>query len=169
MPTQQLSRGELRALRELLEEAFDGFTDDDWEHTVGGLHVLAVEDDIVSHAAVVPRLLVTDERALRTGYVESVATAAKRRGRGHASAVMREVGKVIQADYELGALSTGIADFYARFGWEPWRGPTYTNSPRGPQRTADDDDSVMVLRTRLTRHLDSTAPLMCDWRSGDVW
>ena len=38
VPTDQLSRVELRALRGLLDNAFeDGFTDDDWDHTVGGL------------------------------------------------------------------------------------------------------------------------------------
>ena len=168
--TQQLSRAELRALRELLDDAFEGgLTEEDWEHTVGGLHVLAVDKGVFSHAAVVERLLVASGRALRTGYVEGVATAPGHRRRGHASAVMREVGKLIQAEYELGALATGLPDFYARFGWEPWRGPTYTNSPAGPQRTEDDDDAVMVLRTRLTRDLDLTAALMCDWRSGDAW
>ncbi len=170
VPTPQLSRRELGALRELLEDAFEGgLTEEDWEHTVGGLHVLALDNGIVSHAAVVERLLVAADRPLRTGYVEGVATAAGRRRRGHASAVMSEVGKLIQADYELGALATGLPGFYARFAWEPWRGPTYTNSPRGQQRTEDDDDAVMVLRTRLTRHLDTTVALTCDWRSGDVW
>ena len=169
-PTHQLSRTELRALRDVLEEAFEGdFTDDDWDHTVGGLHVLAIDDGVASHAAVVERVLVAADRALRTGYVEGVATATNQRGRGHASTVMRAVGKIIHKDYALGGLSTALPDFYARLGWERWRGPTYTKAPSGPQRTADDDGAVLILRTRLTRHLDSTAPLMCDWRSGDVW
>jgi aminoglycoside 2'-N-acetyltransferase I len=170
VPTHQLSRIECRALRGLLDEAFEGgFTDDDWDHTVGGLHVLVVDDGIVSHAAVVERLMMAAGRALRTGYIEGVATATNHRGRGHASRVMHEVGKILRKDYELGALSTGLPDFYARLGWEPWRGPTYTMSPDGPKRTADDDGAVMVLRTGLTTHLDSTTPLVCDWRSGDVW
>lgn len=170
VPTDQLSRTELRSLRGLLDEAFEGgFTEDDWDHTVGGIHVLAVDDRIVSHAAVVDRVLEAGEVSLRTGYVEGVATAPQYRGRGHASSVMRAVGKIIQEKYELGGLSTGLPDLYAALGWELWRGPTYTNSPDGPRRTEDEDGAVMVLRTRATKGLDSSSRLMCDWRSGDVW
>ena len=170
MATHEFSKADLHALRELLDEAFEGgFTDDDWDHTVGGLHVLAVENGIVSHAAVVERLLTAADRPLRTGYVEGVATAPAHQGRGHASTVMREICKLIRENYELGGLSTGLPDFYARFGWQMWRGPTYTSSPGGPQRTADEDGGVMVLRTKATQQLETTLPLMCEWRSGDVW
>ncbi|HZJ50924.1 MAG TPA: GNAT family N-acetyltransferase [Actinomycetota bacterium] len=170
MATHEFSKADLHALRELLDEAFEGgFTDDDWDHTVGGLHVLAVENGIVSHAAVVERLLTAADRPLRAGYVEGVATALEHRGRGHSSTVMREIGQLIQAHFELGGLSTGLPDFYARLGWELWPGPTYTSSRRGPQRTAEDDGGVMVLRTGSTQHLETTLPLMCEWRSGDVW
>ena len=169
--THKFSEAELYALRELLDEAFEGgFTDDDWDHTMGGLHVLAVEDGgIVSHAAVVERLLMAADRPLRTGYVEGVATALEHRGRGHASTVMRAIGKLIRGNYELGGLSTGLPDFYARLGWELWMGPTYASSPRGVQRTAEDDGGVMILRTKSTPDLETTLPLMCEWRSGDVW
>jgi len=171
LASHEFSEAGLQTLRELLDESFeDGFREDDWDHTVGGLHVLAVEDGgIVSHAAVVERLLTAEERPLRTGYVEGVATPLEHRGKGHASTVMREIGELIRGSYELGGLSTGLPDFYARLGWELWRGPTYMSSPAGPQRTPEDDGSVMVLRTTSTQQLKTTRPLMCDWRSGDVW
>ncbi len=39
--TAHLSSVELAAIRELLEEAFDGdISDDDHEHTLGGMHAL---------------------------------------------------------------------------------------------------------------------------------
>jgi len=170
LPTHQLSPTELRDLRALLEEAFeDGFTDDDWDHTMGGIHVLAVEDGIVAHAAVVERVLMASDLSIRTGYVEGVASATSHRGRGRASTVMRVAGRIIEENYELGALSTGLPDFYVRLGWELWPGPTYTNAPDGPRRTVEEDGTIMVLRTSVTEDLDSTLPLMCDWRSGDVW
>ena len=174
VPTDELSRAELRTLREVLDRGFQdafegGFTDDDWAHTIGGTHVMAVEDEVVSHASVVERQLMAGDRSLRTGYVEGVVTVTSRRNRGHASRVMEEVGRIIARDYELGALSTALPDFYARLGWQRWRGPTYARSPDGPIRTADEDDGIMFLRTSVTANLDPTVPLTCDWRSGDLW
>ena len=45
-------RDELAAIRALLDEAFDGdFGDDDWEHALGGIHVLVHEGDAWSRTA----------------------------------------------------------------------------------------------------------------------
>ena len=171
--TAALTEGELEAVRELLFEAFGGrFDEHDWEHTLGGVHVLACEDDeVVAHGAVVSRVLVTGERGLRTGYVEGVATRGDRRGRGLATVVMAEAGKVVQEQYELGALAdgTGIPGFYQRLGWETWQGPTWVAGPEGPERTEGDDGGVLVLRTPATGTLDLTGSIVCDWRAGDVW
>jgi aminoglycoside 2'-N-acetyltransferase I len=171
--TTELSGAELEALRRLLDLAFEGrFAEDDWEHTVGGVHLLAVEEsEVVAHAAVVARTLVAGGRPLHTGYVEGVATRPDRRRQGHAVLVMREANRVIRRGYQLGALSdgTGIPGFYRRLGWERWQGPTFVAAPDGPRRTATDDDSVMVLRTPATGDLDLAHSLVCDWRPGDVW
>jgi aminoglycoside 2'-N-acetyltransferase I len=169
--TGDLAEEQLVALRGLLDAAFDGrFTDEDWDHTVGGFHVLVRRGDvIVAHAAVVPRTLVAGQRSLSTGYVEGVATRADRRHRGHATEVMQSAGEVIARNYDLGALSTGVPELYTPLGWESWKGPTYVHAPNGQIRTKDEDDGVMVLRTGHTRLLDFTAELTCDWRTGDVW
>lgn len=92
----QLRPEEIGAIRELLWAAFadedGGFDELDWEHALGGVHVLLESDDgILSHAAVVERTLEIDGQPLRTGYVEAVATRVGQHGRGHGSAVMREV------------------------------------------------------------------------------
>ncbi|MDQ3570840.1 MAG: GNAT family N-acetyltransferase, partial [Actinomycetota bacterium] len=136
--TGDLSTEELRVLRRLLDAAFDGsFSDDDWNHTIGGLHVLALGDGvIVSHAALVQRTLVVGQRSLSVGYVEGVATRGDDRRRGHATKTMEAIGTIIARDYDLGALSTGSPEFYTRLGWESWRGPTYVNGPHGRRRTA---------------------------------
>ena len=168
--TGELVPRELVALRLLMDSAFAGnFSNDDWDHTMGGLHVLAVADGIAAHAAVVERTLTAGDRSLRTGYVEGVATAESHRSRGLGSMVMRRAGQVILESYELGALSTGVPDFFVSLGWEPWRGPTYANAPTGFVRTEEEDDTIFVMRTPATRDLDTTLPLACDWRSGDVW
>ena len=171
--TAELAPEELEAVRRLVFEAFGGrFDVHDWEHTLGGVHVLAEEDgEVVAHGAVVPRVLVAGGRELRAGYVEGVATRGDRRGRGLATVVMAEAGKVVQEQYELGALAdgTGIPGFYQRLGWETWQGPTWVAGPKGLERTADEDGSVLVLRTAATEALDLTGPLVGDWRAGDVW
>jgi aminoglycoside 2'-N-acetyltransferase I len=171
--TGELTPDELAALRAMVFEAFGGrFDEHDWEHTLGGTHVLVVDGgEPVAHGAVVSRLLVTGGRGLRTGYVEGVATRGDRRGRGLATLVMREVGRVIERGYELGALGdgSGIPGFYQRLGWETWQGPTWVAGPEGRERTAEEDGSILVLRTPATGALDPTASITCDWRSGDVW
>ena len=168
--TDELSGAQLVLIRALVEDAFEGtFDDHDWDHTVGGLHVLAGGIEIVAHAAVVERRLETGERLLRCGYVEGVATARAHRGRGLGSAVMGKVAEIIHARFELGAMSTGVQGFYERMGWERWRGPTYAATPSGRVRTEEEYDGILVLRTATTRDLDLAASLTCDWRQGDVW
>lgn len=168
--TARLTNAELVELRAFLDEAFGGrFSDEDWAHTLGGDHVLVADPQIICHAAVVPRLLKAGEQNLRTGYVEGVATAAGRRGRGHAASVMREINALIRTSYEMGALSTEEVDFYGRLGWEVWRGPTYAHTADGRRRTSEEDGGVMVLRTPATHALDLELPLVCDWRLGDLW
>ena len=171
--TAELTPDELGALRRLVFGAFGGrFDEHDWEHTLGGVHVLVVEGgEPVAHGAVVPRVLVAGGQELRTGYVEGVATRDDRRGQGLATAVMREVGRVVRRGYELGALADGtrIPGFYQRLGWETWPGPTFVQGPEGPVRTDEEDGSILVLRTSATAGLELTGALVCDWRAGDVW
>jgi aminoglycoside 2'-N-acetyltransferase I len=171
--TVALGADELAALRQLLFGAFGGrFDEHDWDHTLGGVHVLATEDgEVVAHGAVVGRTMVAGGRALRTGYVEGVATREDLRGRGLATLVMAEVGRVVSEAFELGALADGtrIPGFYQRLGWETWQGPTFVAGPEGPERTAAEDGSVLVLRTAATTALDLGGPITCDWRPGDVW
>ncbi len=168
--TADLSPADLTAVRQLLDAAFDGdFSDEDWDHTLGGMHALAWSGDVlVGHAAVVQRRFLHDGHALRTGYVEGVAVRDDHRRRGIGAAVMAPVERIIRTAYDLGALSSseiGIP-FYEARGWQRWQGETWCLTPKGQDRTPDDDDSVYVLPTTT---VDLTAALTCDWRDGDVW
>jgi aminoglycoside 2'-N-acetyltransferase I len=165
----------MSALRGLMDDAFgsepeERFSEDDWQHALGGTHfVLDVEGEIVAHAAVVERELHVDGRPIRTGYVEAVATAPGHQREGYGSTVMREVDKHIGEQFDLGALGTGEHAFYERLGWETWRGPSYVRTPSGLQRTADDDGYILILRTPTSPPLRLTDPITCEWRPGDVW
>jgi aminoglycoside 2'-N-acetyltransferase I len=169
--TAELDHATLDAARALLERVFDGdMSEHDWEHSLGGVHVLLWEgSELIGHGAVIQRRLMHAGRALRTGYVEGVGVRADRRGRGHGAAIMNELERIIRAAYELGAL--GATDealrFYGGRGWQRWRGRTSALTPGGVVRTEDDDEAVHVLP--VTAPVDLTGELTCDWREGDVW
>ncbi len=147
-----------------------GFTEDDWQHSLGGAHfVLDLDGAIVSHASIVERELHVAGRPTRTGYVEAVATAPQHQRRGYGSAVMRQVNAHIVGSFELGALGTGSQPFYERLGWLVWRGPSYVRTAGGLQRTPDEDGYILVLPTPSLVALDLTAPISCEWRAVDVW
>ncbi|CAJ1509791.1 GNAT family N-acetyltransferase [[Mycobacterium] burgundiense] len=159
------------AARRLLTDAFDGdFTDDDWDHTLGGMHALVWHrGELLAHAAVVQRRLLYRAAALRCGYVEAVAVRAEWRGHGLGAAIMDAAEQVIRGAYQLGALSAtdDAPGFYLARGWQRWAGTTAALGPNGIARTADDDGCVFVLATDTP--LDIDTELVCDWRGGDVW
>lgn len=173
--TDELTASEVTAIRELLWAAFaddeDGaFTENDWHHSIGGMHfVFDVDDEIVSHASVVERELHVGRTPLRTGYVEAVATAGGQQRRGHGTAVMSSVNSYIAQHFELGALGTGRQAFYERLGWQLWSGPSFLRTVDGVQPTPDDDGYILVLKTPASPTLDLAAPISCEWRPGDVW
>jgi len=177
--TQDLTATEIAAIRAVLWAAFEAdesyasdepFSEDDWEHSLGGMHfVLDLDGKVVGHASVVERELHVDGRPLRTGYVEAVAVAPDRQGRGLGSIVMRDAAAYIREQFELGALGTGRHSFYQRLGWLQWKGPTAVRAPGGARLTPDEDGDILVLATPSSPELDLAAPISCEWRPGDVW
>lgn len=169
--TSELRPEELRAIRELLDEAFAGdFADEDYEHALGGVHALVWEGrELIGHGSVVMRRLLHGGKALRTGYVEGVTVRTDRRQRGLGAALMAALERVIRGGYQIGALSASEegADFYAALGWRLWTGTASVIAPGGIQRTEEEDGSIFVLP--VTVALTPDGDLACDWRGGDVW
>jgi aminoglycoside 2'-N-acetyltransferase I len=169
--TSDLDAATLRAVREMLDAAFEGeLDDDDWEHALGGMHALVCEGDaIIGHASVVQRRIVHGGRALRAGYVEAVGVSAAHRRQGHGAAVMGAVERVIRGAYDLGALGATDdgAALYSSRGWRKWEGPSSALTPDGIVRTTEEDGFIYVLPVAL--ELDFSGDLICDWRDGDVW
>lgn len=155
----------------MLDAAFEGdFSDDDWAHALGGTHVwIDGPEGVVSHGALVERTLVCAGHVIRVGYVEAIATAPAHRRRGYASSILERINDLIRERYALGALSTGVPDFYESLGWERWRGPTFVNGPHGIERTEGDDAGILILRTPRSPELDLDGDIFADWRAGDVW
>jgi aminoglycoside 2'-N-acetyltransferase I len=175
VPSDELRTEEEAALRELFDEAWSdaaegGFTEQDWGHAVGGVHVIAEADGlIVAHASVVERELHTAGHRLQTGYVEAVATRPSHQRQGLGSLTIGAAGELIDRTYRLGALATGVVGFYEKLGWVGWQGPTSVRTDAGLVRTAEEDGNVFVRLTPTSPELDLSAPISCEWRPGDVW
>jgi aminoglycoside 2'-N-acetyltransferase I len=169
--TADLDGETLQSAHQLLIDAFEGdYTEDDWEHALGGMHALiCYHGALIAHAAVVLRRLLYRGSPLRTGYVEGIAVREDWRGQGLGTALMDGVEQVIRGAYQLGALSPSemAREMCLARGWTQWKGPTSVLAPGGLNRTPEDDGAVFVLPVDVK--VDPTADLVCDWRSGDVW
>jgi len=169
--TSELDASLLDRLHAMLVDVFEGdFDEHDWEHALGGIHAVAEEEgELVGHASVVQRRLLHRGRALRAGYVEAVGVRRETRRRGHASALMDAIERVLRGAYEIGALGACDAaiPLYEARGWIPWQGETSVLAPDGRVRTPEDDDALYVLE--LAVPLDRAGEIACDWRDGAVW
>jgi len=135
----------------------------------GGRHFLGYQDgELVSHAVVSTRgVQPAGERILRTAFVDAVSTLPAQQEQGHASAVMRRLAAEID-DYEIACLQTDIPGFYARLGWEVWRGPLAGRGDDGLIPTPD-QEGVMIHRLPRTPALDLEALLTIEVQPARIW
>ncbi|MEU9251191.1 GNAT family N-acetyltransferase [Streptomyces sp. NPDC048270] len=170
--TSDLTGQELTEVRELLDAAFGGdFGADDFEHALGGMHVLLREDgQLVAHGSVVQRRVLYGGRALRAGYVEAVAVGAGHRRCGLGGRVMAELERIIARAYVLGALSASEdgAGLYEGRGWQVWGGRIGVLGPAGPERLPEEEGSTYLWVPPGGALPDPAGRLDFDWRDGDV-
>ncbi|HEY0519106.1 MAG TPA: GNAT family N-acetyltransferase [Ilumatobacteraceae bacterium] len=169
--TAEFDADALLKARQLLEMVFEGeLTDEDWEHSIGGMHAVVWRDEsVIGHASVVQRHLIHQGRAMRTGYVEGVGVHPDCQRRGVGGQMMEALERIIKGAYDIGALGATdeATDLYEHRGWVKWLGSTSALTPAGVRRTPDEDGCIYVL-PGCTR-LDVSGELTCDWRDGDVW
>ena len=136
---------------------------------VDPVHVLGFLDDkLVTHALWITRFLQPEGLPLlRTAYVEAVATHPAYRQRGFASAIMSRVVEEIQ-DFDIAGLAPFSVNYYARLGWEKWRGQLYERK-EGIMITSLPEDELMIYRLPGTPELDLDAAISVEWRMGEVW
>lgn len=167
--THSLTDGERSAVISLCTAAYEEDIAPYLRDIGDGIHLLGYEDAaLVSHLMIVDRALQVDGAAiLHAAYVELVATHPGVQGRGYASRLLLEIAGRL-AHYDIAALSPSSEAFYARLGWESWRGPLSTRTAHGIELTPD--ESVMILRLPNTpAELNLDAPLSVEWRAGEVW
>jgi aminoglycoside 2'-N-acetyltransferase I len=164
-----MSDSTLREICDLCTEAYEEDFSAYLEFLGSGGHVVGrLRGDIVSHAMWVTRVLETNRHSpLRTAYVEAVATKPSHQRRGFASEILRRLAAEIR-DFDLGALAPSDPPFYARLGWESWRGPLFIRTEAGLKSTPD--ETVMILRLpRTPADLDLSSSLSAEWRPGELW
>lgn len=167
--THELAPPLLGAVRAFLDTAFEGdFGDEDWDHALGGVHVLVRGDggELLAHGAVVQRRVLHADRSYRVGHVEGVAVRADRRREGLGSRVTAALEGIVDRAYAFGTLSASAAGagLYASRGWEVWRGSIAALGPRGTVPLPDEEGSTYVRGGPDPR----AGALVFDWRDGDV-
>ena len=169
LPAYDLSAAQKTDLIRLCTTAYEENFDNMFEMLPGSVHVLAhFEGRLVSHAGWVTRWLQpAGNPLLRTAYVEAVATDPAYQRRGFAAAVMRKLQSMI-LDFDLGGLSPFDERYYARLGWELWRGPLAIRTPDG-LTPSPADEQVMILRLPRTPELNLDGRLTAEWRAGELW
>jgi aminoglycoside 2'-N-acetyltransferase I len=172
--TEDLRAEHLVEIRAVMDDAFvdDPLTEDDWDHCLGGLHVLTRDGDLlVAHAAIVARPMLLDGTAHTVGYVEGVGVRRSHLRRGLGGTVLAPIESMAGGEYEVLALATSDEGlpFYLARGWRPWPGRTYVVTPTGRRRTPDEDDSVMVWPTGAFAAVGPDSELACYERSGEDW
>jgi aminoglycoside 2'-N-acetyltransferase I len=165
---ESLGSAERREIIALCEAAFEEPFDQLFALLPGSRHVLVRDGGaLVSHACWVARWLQPEGLpALRTAYIEAVATLPERQGRGLGTAAMARV-VAETGDYDLRALAPAVPEYYARLGWEPWRGPTAVR--QGDNLLPTPGEEIMILRTVRTPPLDLDALITAEWREGELW
>ncbi len=169
--TSEASPDFLSELRNLLDAAFgDSFSNDDWDHGLGGRHfALLQEAHLVAYCTVVPRTIYVEEKPYSCGYLENVASAPDKRHRGLASAVVREANAYISASFEMGGLSTSKHDFYSKLGWKVWLGPTFVKSGNTWRSSEGENGGIMIFETGPMSNLNLHHKIACEERPGDDW
>ncbi|MBV7671167.1 GNAT family N-acetyltransferase [Streptomyces halstedii] len=175
--THQMDPAVLTEIRAFLDTAFEGdFSDEDWEHTLGGVHAYVTGDaGILAHGSVVQRRVRYAGRSYRTGYVEGVAVRAGRRREGLGGQVMAALEGVLDGAYDLGALSASAsgAPLYRARGWWAWPGRIAAQGPDGTVPLPHEEGSAYLRGTGggplpFPAGSAETGTLQFDWRDGDV-
>lgn len=172
--THELPERLLRDVRILCDRAFgDDFSDDDWDHCLGGLHAVVLGEGVVlAHGAVVGRRFRVEQRPLDVGYVEAVAVDPGHRGQGLGSQVMTALETIVSTSHELGALGTSDLGrpLYLSHGWVEWRGRLLGDTSHGPVHLPDEQGAVLVRGgTVALAAVDLEADLTADHRAGDIF
>jgi aminoglycoside 2'-N-acetyltransferase I len=164
---EEFTAEELRELTRWLEVAYgdpeDSWRAEHWDDLGPGPHLVIEGSDgeLLAHAFIAWVPVWVDGTALRAGYLEDVATRHDARGRGFGTALVQAARPLIEAQADLGLLSTGSTGFYDRLGWVVWKGPTSVLEADGSTTlTPSEDGTIMALLLPGTpAHISTDMPI----------
>jgi aminoglycoside 2'-N-acetyltransferase I len=170
VPGTALTTAERDELFAMCARAYGGDVRDQYDSFSEPLHVIGTIDGrLVTHALRVTRWLVPDGgEALRTAYVELVATDPPLQRHGYATRVMRAIMREMDG-FDLAALapSDDGLPLYRRLGWVSWEGPRFIR--QGARLLPTPDEHVMIHRLLRSPELDIRSSLSAEWRRGELW
>lgn len=145
--TSQLTLSEKEALYDLLIEGFEGdFSHDDFAHTLGGMHVMAFDQQkLVGHVAIIQRHMALDNTPISVGYVEAMVVEQSYRRQGIGRQLMLQTNKIIASCYQLGLLSASDdgQKLYHSVGWQIWKGKLFELKQGSYIRSIEEEGGVM--------------------------
>ncbi|HGV3503387.1 TPA: GNAT family N-acetyltransferase [Providencia stuartii] len=169
--TSQLTDDEKDTLFDMLFVGFEGdFTRDDFEHALGGMHVLAYDQHrIVGHVAIIQRHMAINDKPISVGYVEAMAVLESYRRQGIGRELMSMTNTIIGNCYQLGLLSASDEGFhlYQSLGWKVWKGSLFELRQGAYVRSEGEEGGVMGWSR--DNSIEFTESLYCDFRGGDQW
>lgn len=169
--TSQLTASEKEILFSLLVEGFDNdFSYDDFQHTLGGMHVIAYDQQkMVGHVAIVQRNMAINDEPISVGYVEAMVVEKSYRCQGIGANLMQHTNEIIGLCYQLGLLSASEEGqkLYHSAGWKVWKGSLFELQHRQYIHSIEEEGGVMAWSAN--DNIDFTASLYCDFRGGDQW
>lgn len=157
-------------LKELLSDAFEGdFSEEDWQHTFGGMRFLGHhKDQLIAHGAVVKRWMQVDGLKTLVGYVEGIAIAPAFWRKGFGSLLMAELTSYCRKEFQLSMLSTDEKSFYRKQGWLDFEGKSYVLK-NGLERQSQDEDKGLMYLVGANKVMDAPMKVVCESREGDSW
>ena len=157
-------------LLKLMSDAFEGdFSDEDWQHTHGGIRFLGyLGNELIGHGAVISRSMKVDGEETKVGYVEAIAIDPRHWRQGYGSRLISEITLYCRSQFSFSMLSTGERAFYRKYGWLDFEGESFILQGEDEVRSKEEDEGLMYL-FGIDAVVQAPRKIVCDFRAGDAW
>jgi aminoglycoside 2'-N-acetyltransferase I len=134
-------------IKSMLHRAYEGdFSEEDWEHTLGGVRYLGwIGDSLIANGSICSRTIWLNDIEIYVGYIEAIAVEPKFWSKGYGTQLMQLISIDTLSAYSVSMLFTSEKGFYRQVGWTDFRGESFVKLSDKEVRTANDDQGLMFL------------------------